>query len=84
GVILNGGLTLHPAIEALVSGLRLRLPIIETGFGTFETASRVAATRGRVTATSHRKIDTALTLMETHVDTVDLLKHLAVPIPSVV
>ncbi|PRC47294.1 phosphate acetyltransferase, partial [Mycobacterium sp. ITM-2017-0098] len=42
------------------------------------------ATRGRVTATSHRKIDTALTLMETHVDTVDLLKHLAVPIPSVV
>ncbi|PRC52597.1 phosphate acetyltransferase, partial [Mycobacterium sp. ITM-2017-0098] len=41
GVILNGGLTLHPAIEALVSGLRLRLPIIETGFGTFETASRV-------------------------------------------
>jgi phosphate acetyltransferase len=84
GVILNGGLTLHPAIAALVEGLKLRLPIIETRFGTFETASRVAATRGRVTSTSHRKIDTALTLMETHVDTVDLLKHLAVPIPSVV
>lgn len=84
GVILNGGLTLHPAIDALVSGLRLRLPIIESRFGTFETASRVAATRGRVTSMSHRKIDTALTLMETYVDTVDLLKHLAVPIPSVV
>jgi phosphate acetyltransferase len=84
GVILNGGLALHPAIDSLVSGLGLRLPIIATRFGTFETASRVAATRGRVTATSHRKIDTALTLMETHVDTADLLAHLSIPIPSVV
>ncbi|CAN3126787.1 phosphate acetyltransferase [Mycobacterium sp. smrl_JER01] len=83
-VILNGGLTLHPAIDSLVSGLGLRLPVIETGFGTFETASRVAATRGRVTSKSHRKIDTALTLMEAHVDTAELLEHLAIPIPSVV
>ncbi|MFB1296060.1 phosphate acetyltransferase [Mycobacterium sp. pW049] len=84
GVILNGGLTLHPAIASLVSGLGQRLPIIETRFGTFETASRVAATRGRVTSTSDRKIDTALTLMDTHVDTADLLAQLAIPIPSVV
>ncbi|WNG88245.1 phosphate acetyltransferase [Mycobacterium sp. ITM-2016-00317] len=83
-VILNGGLTLHPAIDSLVSGLGLRLPIIETRFGTFETASRVAATRGRVTASSHRKIDTALALMETHVDVEELLTHLAFPIPTVV
>lgn len=83
-VILNGGLTLHPAIGSLVSGLGLRLPIIETRFGTFETASRVAATRGRVTATSNRKIDTALSLMETHVDVEELLTHLAFPIPTVV
>lgn len=84
GVILNGGLTLHPAIESLVSGLGQRLPIIETRFGTFETASRVAATRGRVTSNSHRKIDTALALMDTHVDIADLLAHLAIEIPSVV
>ncbi|MDG4663345.1 phosphate acetyltransferase [Mycobacterium sp. 236(2023)] len=84
GVILNGGLTLHPAIDSLVSGLGLRLPIIETRFGTFETASRVAGTRGRVTSTSHRKIDTALALMDTHVDSAELLAHLAIPIPSVV
>jgi len=83
-VILNGGLELHPSIASLVSGLRLRLPIIATGFGTFETASRVAATRGRVTATSVRKIDTALALMDAHVDTTDLLAQLAIPIPSVV
>lgn len=84
GVILNGGLPLHPAIDGLVAGLGQRLPIVETRFGTFETASRVAATRGRVTSQSHRKIDTALTLMDTYVDTAELLAHLALPIPSVV
>jgi phosphate acetyltransferase len=83
-VILNGGLELHPSISALVSGLGLRLPIITTPFGTFETASRVASARGRVTASSQRKIDTALELMDTYVDTADLLARLAIPIPSVV
>ena len=83
-IILNGGLELHPSIAALVSGLGLRLPIVATGLGTFETASRVASTRGRVTASSQRKIDTALALMDTYVDTADLLAQLAIPIPSVV
>ena len=64
-IILNGGLELHPSIAALVSGLGLRLPIIATKLGTFETASRVATTRGRVTASSLRKIDTAIELMDT-------------------
>jgi phosphate acetyltransferase len=82
-VILNGGLPLHPSIAALVDGLGLRLPIIATGLGTFETASAVAAARGRVTVTSQRKIDTALELMEHHVDTADLLEQLAIPIPTV-
>ncbi|MEH3139178.1 MAG: phosphate acetyltransferase [Mycobacterium kyogaense] len=83
-VILNGGLPLHPAIDALVSGLGLRVPILQTRFGTFETASRVAATRGRVTTESPRKVDTALALMDTYVDTADLLARLTIPIPSVV
>ncbi len=83
-VILNGGLELHPSITSLVEGLGLRLPIIETRFGTFETASRVAAARGRVTATSQRKIDTALALMDNHVDTADLVARMSIPIPSVV
>ena len=83
-VILNGGLPLHSAIDALVSGLGLRVPILQTRFGTFETASRVAATRGRVTADSPRKVDTALALMDTYVDTADLLARLTIPIPSVV
>jgi len=83
-VILNGGLELHPSIASLVSGLGLRLPIITTRFGTFETASRVASTRGRVTTSSLRKIDTALALMDAYVDTADLLAQLSIPIPTVV
>jgi phosphate acetyltransferase len=83
-IILNGGLELHPSIAKLVAGLNQRLPIIATALGTFETASKVAATRGRVTASSQRKIDTAIELMDTHVDTADLLAQLAIPIPTVV
>ena len=40
--------------------------------------------RGRVTAGSQRKIDTAIALMDKYVDTGDLLARLAIPIPSVV
>ena len=83
-LILNGGLALHPSIAALVSGLGLRLPIVATNLGTYDTARAVASTRGRVTAGSARKIDTALELMETHVDTADLITQLAIPMPSVV
>jgi phosphate acetyltransferase len=83
-VILNGGLDLHRSIAALVSGLRLPLPMIATDLGTYETASAVASTRGRVTASSQRKIDAALALVERHVDTADMLARLSIPIPTVV
>lgn len=82
-VILNGGLELHPSIAALVDGLRLRLPIVATGLGTFETASAVASARGRVTVNSQRKIDTAIDLMDRYVDIEDLLDRLSIPIPTV-
>jgi phosphate acetyltransferase len=83
-IVLNGGFELHPSIAALVSGLRLRLPIIATPLGTYDTASAAASARGRVTATSQRKIDTALELMDRHVDIADLLAQLAIPIPTVI
>jgi phosphate acetyltransferase len=82
-IILNGGLDLHPSIAALVEGLGLRLPIVATKYGTFETASRVAGARGRVTAKAQRKIDTALALMDKYVDVNDLLAQLSIPIPAV-
>jgi phosphate acetyltransferase len=81
-IVLNGGFELHPSIAALVSGLRLRLPIIATSLGTYDTASAAASARGRVTATSQRKIDTALELMDRYVDITDLLAQLAISIPT--
>ena len=83
-IILNGGLELHPSVAALVAGLRLRLPIIATTMGTYETASAAASARGRVTFTSQRKIDTALELIDRYVDVSDLLAQLAIPIPTVI
>ncbi len=82
-LILNGGLPLHREIARLVTGLSLRVPIIATELGTFATAGAVANTRGRVTTSSERKIDTALHLMDRHVDIGDLLQRLAIPIPTV-
>ncbi len=82
-IILNGGFQLHRSTAALVSGLRLRLPMIATTLGTFDTASAVGSTRGRVTVGAQRKIDTALKLMEQYVDVQDLLAQMAIPIPTV-
>jgi phosphate acetyltransferase len=82
-IILNGGLPLHPSIAALVAGLGLRLPIVATDLGTYDTARAVAQARGRVTVGSQRKIDTALALMDTYVDTADLIAQLSISIPSV-
>jgi phosphate acetyltransferase len=82
-IILNGGMPLHREIARLVTGVGLRLPIIATDLGTFATASAVANTRGRVTSASESKIDTAIELMERHVDIPDMLARLAIPIPTV-
>ena len=82
-IVLNGGLVLNPLIAKLVAGLGLRLPVIYTDLRTFEAAGAVANTRGRITAASQRKIDTAIELMDRHVDMDDLITRLAIPIPAV-
>lgn len=84
GIIMNGGITPHPAIAALMVSLKQRLPILTTTLGTFDTASAAAQTRGRVAVGSQRKVDTALSLMEQRVDADVLMDRLALPIPSVV
>ncbi|MCU1432917.1 MAG: phosphate acetyltransferase [Actinotalea sp.] len=84
GIILNGGFFPPAPVARLVNGLGQRLPIIRNDLGTFRTASLAAATRGRLSAGSQRKIDTALALFERHVDGAALLSHLHVSQPSVV
>jgi len=76
GIVLNGGFELSPVIDRLIEGLDESLPIITCAFGTYDTAQRIAQTRGRLTATSQRKVDTALALFERHIDSDLLLKEL--------
>ncbi len=73
GVLLNGGFELSPTVDRLLEGLESGIPIITTQLGTYPTAQRIANTRGRLTASSQRKIDTALALFEQHVDAEVLL-----------
>ncbi|MFD6895771.1 phosphate acetyltransferase [Rhodococcus sp. NPDC060086] len=83
GIIMNGGLLPHPAIAQLVAGLKPSLPILTTDLGTFDTASAADRTRGRMALSAQRKIETALALMEQHVDASELLERLRLPRPSV-
>jgi len=84
GIILNGGFRPAPLISRLVNGLGSKLPILSTELGTFRSASAVADTHGRLSADSQRKVDTALSLFEQHVDGEALLAALDVERPEVV
>ncbi|WP_291757819.1 phosphate acetyltransferase [Cellulomonas sp. 73-145] len=84
GIVLTGGLTPAPVIARLLDGLNSRLPIISTDLGTFRSASAAAATRGRLSRDSQRKVDSALALFEQHVDGRALLAALDVPRVAVV
>ena len=83
-IILNGGFELLPQIALLIDGLDTTIPIIRTGFGTYDTARRIMQTRGRLAADSQRKYDTALALFEQHVDADVLLRLLDVSRSDVV
>ncbi len=76
GIVLNGGFALSPVIDRLIAGLDQSIPIVTTELGTWATAQRIAQARGRLTAFSQRKIDTALTLFERHVDGAHLVEAL--------
>ncbi|GEM33539.1 phosphate acetyltransferase [Nocardia neocaledoniensis NBRC 108232] len=84
GIIMNGGIRPHPAIARLMDGLHPKLPILTTELGTYDAASAVHRTRGRMWAGSPLKVDTALALMEERVDAPELLKRIQVPPSHVV
>ena len=72
-MVLNGGFELAAPVAELIEGLDDPargggIPIITTTLDTYPTAQRIAAVRGKLSARSQRKIDTALALFETHVD----------------
>ncbi|MEB3061998.1 phosphate acetyltransferase [[Mycobacterium] zoologicum] len=84
GIILNGGLLPHPAIDKLVKGMRPKLPLIATSHRTYDTAEQVSHTGSRITVDSLRKIDTALAVMAAHVDRAEFAERIRVPASTVV
>lgn len=78
GVVLNGGLDLPPQIERLIEGAQPDLPILSTPDDTFATVTKLARVRGRLNRAAKRKIDTALRLIDEHLDGDALLGKLEV------
>lgn len=84
GVVLYGGFDLPESVEALLAGLDTGLPIITTGYDTYETVLHVTASQGRMAADSQRKYDTALALFRDSVNTDQLLEKLELASSDVV
>jgi phosphate acetyltransferase len=77
GLVLNGGFPLSSQVERLIEGLDVRLPVIATAKDTMTTVTRLGRARGRITALSARKIETAIALVERGVDAEALLEPLS-------
>lgn len=75
-IMLTGGI--HPPLQIrrLLAGVDTSLPILLTESDTFETATRLNAVKGRMTAGSEGKIATALGLFAAHVDGAALLDRM--------
>ncbi|MWC00114.1 phosphate acetyltransferase [Agromyces seonyuensis] len=83
-IVVNGGFPIAPAIERLIAGLDVDLPVIRCELGSYAAAVAITRTRGRLAAESQRKHDTALALFERHVDGERLLDRIDLGVPEVV
>lgn len=84
GIVLNGGFTVPPQIERLLQQSPGAVPVLTAPDDTFQTATKLASVRGRLTHDATRKIETALAVFEDHVDTGALLDRLDVSRSDVV
>lgn len=83
-LILYGGFELSKPVQQLIAGLEHNIPIITTGYDTYDSVLHVVSTRGRLAADSQRKYDTALQLFHDNVDVDVLLERMNVAQSSVV
>ena len=83
-IMLTGGYAPATSVQQLIDGVQEDLPILVTPAGTFETASTLAGVRGRLTADSTVKLETALRLFGESVDTMALLAAIDVAKSNVV
>ena len=77
-IVLTGGYVPPEPVARLLDGLPQELPIIITELGTFETATVLAGVRGRLTAASRVKLETALRVFNDSVDGDALLEAIDV------
>ncbi|MEO8827829.1 phosphate acetyltransferase [Lapillicoccus sp.] len=83
-IVLNGGLELPDSVSRLVAGLDIHIPVVTCAGGTMSTAAAFYAVQPRLTRGAVRKIETALTLFDKHVDGAGLLDRLDVTPTGVV
>ncbi|WP_157635711.1 phosphate acetyltransferase, partial [Nostocoides japonicum] len=79
GIVVNGNLPLSAQVERLIAGLDVELPVVSAPEGTMATANRLGAVPGRITPTAHRKVATAVALVEEHLDPGTFLDGLRPP-----
>ncbi|MFD5226574.1 phosphate acetyltransferase [Microbacterium sp. NPDC058342] len=84
GIVLNGPFALPEPIGRLLEGISSAIPIIATDLGTFDTATRIMNTRGRMSAESSQRHERALGLFQTHVDITELTIELGLAESTVV
>jgi len=78
GIVLNGGYRPGGTVVRLVRHLDAHLPVVLTPLSSYEVARTVSSTRGLLGGGSQRKIDTALSLFEQHIEPEPLLRALDV------
>ena len=87
GVVLSGGLRPDERVAGLIAGFAggaKPLPMLVVGGDTFDTATAAAGIEGPITAGNERKIEAALGLFETHVDTAGLAERIQLARSTVV
>jgi phosphate acetyltransferase len=68
GMILTGGLEPEEPIIRLIEGLQTVVPIIQVETGTFETVTRVSATKSRIYPDNKQKIELAINTFDKFID----------------
>jgi len=77
-IVLTGGYQPPEPVARLLDGVPQELPILITDLGTFETATALAGVRGRLTAGSRVKVETAMRVFDDCVDGPALLRAIDV------
>ena len=83
-IVLTGGYEVPEEVDRLISGVQQDLPIITSELSTFDTAVRIARSRGRLSVASAQKLDAARRAVAEHLPTEELLSALEVTRSEVV